>query len=108
MASAGGSPKKDQSGYHEDVCARVEEAVQERVELQVLNRVWRVPSASHHMMPLEDLLEHDAVEEPAKTEAEQDASRSRKRSIFRIDHAHETGRSPVTGPAYIVSPGRYV
>lgn len=49
----------------------MKEAVQRRVELQVGQVIGRVEVADH-VVPLEDLMKHDAVEETARADAQQD------------------------------------
>ncbi len=49
----------------------MKEAAQRRVELQVGQVIGRVEVADH-VVPLEDLMKHDAVEETAQADAQQD------------------------------------
>jgi len=50
----------------------VEDAIPEGIHLEVLDTVGRVARAGQHVVPLQDLMQHDAVEEPAEAKAEQD------------------------------------
>ena len=70
-----GTPQRDQSKHDEDVGRGMEEPVEESVDLEVLHAVRRIPSARDHVMPLEHLVQHDAVEESAEAESEKDAGR---------------------------------
>src|SRR4051812_16784979 len=54
-----------------------EDAVPSRVEFQVLDCVDGEPAAEH-VMPLQHLMQHDAIEETAQPEAEEYACRNRK------------------------------
>ena len=55
-----------------------EDAVPQHVELQIAESVRRITSARQHVMPLQDLMQHDAVEKAAKAEAEENAGCDRK------------------------------
>ena len=52
----------------------MEDAVPQRVELKVLERVDRIPAAQH-VVPLQQLVQDDAVEEATKPQAEKDPRR---------------------------------
>jgi hypothetical protein len=77
------APEHEQARDHEQVGRGVEEPVPERVELQVVERGDRVPTAQH-VVPLQHLMQHDPVEEPAEPEPEQDAGRDRESALLRI------------------------
>src|SRR5829696_1814190 len=69
----GGDPDGDG-----DPGERMEEAVRKRVRLEARHRRGRVAAlAAQHVVPLEDLVEDDAVDEPAEPDAEEDAGRAR-------------------------------
>ena len=51
----------------------MEEPVEEGIDLQVFDGVRRVAGARDHVMPLEHLVQHDAVEESPEPQAEEDA-----------------------------------
>jgi hypothetical protein len=72
-----GAPEDEEPGDDEEVGRRVEEAVPEGVELEALEVGDRVPAAQH-VVPLQHLVQHDAVEEAAEAEAEEDACRDRE------------------------------
>ncbi len=69
----GRSAKARQAKHDEDVGRGMEEPVEECVDLEVLHAVRRIPGARDHVMPLQHLVQHDAVEEPAEPESEKDA-----------------------------------
>jgi hypothetical protein len=56
----------------EDPGRQVEEAVDEGVGLEPRHRVHRLAPGipGEHVVPLEDLMEHDAVDEPAEAESQ--------------------------------------
>ena len=71
-----GTHRHDHRRRDEDPCAEMEEAVGERVHFQVCHGVGR-SITGEHVMPLEDLVEDDAVQEPAESEAHDEAGRAR-------------------------------
>jgi hypothetical protein len=60
----------------------VEDAVPKRVELEVLDRVHGIPAAQH-VVPLQELVQHDAVEKAAEPQPE--------------EHARRLGKMPLLG-----------
>lgn len=82
----GVSPQYEQPGRHEDVRAGMEEPVEERVDLEVADAVGGIAGARHHVVPLKDLVQHDAVEEPAQAQAEEDARRGGKVPLLLSRH----------------------
>ena len=50
-----------------------EEAVPERVDFEVADAVGGITGTGEHVVPLEHLMQHDAVEKAAQAEPEQDA-----------------------------------
>ena len=70
----GRAPQDEQPDNDEDIGAAVEQPVPKGVELQVAESVNWIPTAQH-MVPLEHLVQDDAIEEAAKAKAEQDTSR---------------------------------
>lgn len=72
MAEATGPPKDEETGEHEDVGTRMEDAVPEGVQFKVLDRCDRVPG-TEHMMPLQKLVKNNAVEEASESEAQEQA-----------------------------------
>ncbi|WP_234891805.1 hypothetical protein [Sinorhizobium meliloti] len=60
----------------------MEEAVEERIQPQVFQAVGGKACAAQHMMPLQYLMQNDAVEEAPETEAEEDSGCSRKFCVF--------------------------
>src|SRR4051812_49835482 len=72
-------PKEEQADQNEKICRTVKDAVPSRVEFQVLDGVDGKPTAEH-VMPLQHLMQHDAIEETAQPEAEEYACRNRKMS----------------------------
>ncbi len=80
-ASAHRAPDHHQGGQHEAVGGHVEDAVPKRVDLQVVHAVGRKAGAADHVVPLQHLVQHDAVEEAAQAQAEQDAAGKRERSV---------------------------
>ncbi|MFC7693237.1 hypothetical protein ACFQY5_30475 [Paeniroseomonas aquatica] len=51
----------------------MEQPVGQGIEPQVRHAVGGVAGAGQHVVPLQDLVQHDAVEEAAEAEAEEDA-----------------------------------
>ena len=92
-----GTPERDQSEHDEDVGRGVEEPVEEGVDLQVLDAVRWIAGARDHVMPLEHLVQHDAVEEPPEAQAEEDAGRDGELPwvVGKVSH-ERAGRSPET------------
>ena len=78
MPPVGGTPEHGQADHHEDLGADVEEAVEKRVKLEVFDTVCREAGTGHHVMPLQDLMQDDAVEEAAEAKAEEDAGGDRE------------------------------
>ena len=60
-------PQDEQAGDHEDVGGAVKDTVPARIELQILDRIDRIPAAQH-VMPLQELMQHDAVEQPTQAQ----------------------------------------
>ena len=86
------APEEKQTGQGEEVGCGVKEPVAERVRFQTGDRGGGVGvDVAHHVMPLQDLVEHDAVEEAANPQSEQDAARGehgRSRSfVVRPSHS---------------------
>jgi hypothetical protein len=81
-----GAPEDHEARDGEDVGAGVEDAVPEGVDLQVLDGVRRIARARDEMVPLQQLVQHDAVEEPAEAEAQQDAGGDRKGARVHVLH----------------------
>jgi hypothetical protein len=72
------SPEKPDADGDRYPRGGMEESIGERVVLQAPNRGLRViPFAAQQVVPLEDLVEDDAVHEPPKTDPDQDSWRSR-------------------------------
>ncbi len=60
----------------------MEEAVKERIQSQVFQAVRWKACAAQHVMPLQHLMQNDAVEEAPETEAEEDSGCSGKLCVF--------------------------
>ena len=60
----------------------MKQAVPQRVYLEVVNVIRREPGAGEHVMPLQDLVQHDAVEEAAEPKPEQHACCNWKAGLF--------------------------
>ena len=54
--------------------------------------VKRYAAAWNHVVPLQDLVQHDAVEEAAQAEAEQDAGRGREAALL-LTRVHPASRA---------------
>ena len=63
------TPEEEQAEQNEKVCGAVKDAVPSCVEFQVLEGIDGIPTAEH-VMPLQHLMQHDATEETAQSEAE--------------------------------------
>jgi hypothetical protein len=68
----------------------MEKTVSEGVEGQILDAGDRM-DAAQHMMPLQDLVQDDAVEEPAQTKTEQNAGGSRKLRLSAVPRRKSPG-----------------
>ena len=89
-----GPPKEEQAGQNEKVCRAVKDAVPSRVEFEVLDGVDG-KSTAEHVMPLQHLMQHDAIEETAQPEAEEYACRNRKMAACeRGGYGHRTANVP--------------
>lgn len=73
-------PQQQKSQRRKDVGAGVEHPVERHVEFKVRQGVGRAPIAGHHMVPLWDLMERDAVEERAQGHSQKNFHRNRKSS----------------------------
>jgi hypothetical protein len=62
----------DHAGYHQQPRGEMEEAVRGGVHLQPRNRIDRIVIyMAHHVMPLEDLVKEDPVNETSQPQAEE-------------------------------------
>jgi hypothetical protein len=75
------SPENEEASDHEEVGRTVKNTVPEGVELEVLDGVHRIPAAQH-VMPLQHLMQNDAVEEAPEPQAQEYPGRSGKFSVF--------------------------
>jgi len=82
MPALGTAPEHKQPRDHKQICGAVEDAVPKRVELEVLDRVLGIPAAQH-VVPLQELVQHDAVEKAAESQPE--------------EHARRLGKMPLLG-----------
>jgi hypothetical protein len=72
----------------------VKDAVPSRVEFQILDGIDGIPTAEH-VMPLQHLMQHDAIEETAQSEAEEYACRNRKMAAYgRGGYGHRPANVP--------------
>jgi hypothetical protein len=65
-----GAPQDDQAQNDKDIRAGVKDAVQQCIEFEIFNAVGRIARARYHVMPLQDLVQHDPIEESAEAKAE--------------------------------------
>jgi hypothetical protein len=82
MASPPTAPQHDQAQHDEDVCGHMEDAVEERIQSEIFEAVGGKACAAQHVMPLQHLMQNDAVEEAPEPQAEEDPGRSGKFSVF--------------------------
>jgi hypothetical protein len=66
-------PEDDQAKHDEDVSDRVEEPVPQRIDLEVFDAGRWISGARQHVMPLQDLVQDDAVEKAAQAQSKEDA-----------------------------------
>jgi dipeptidyl aminopeptidase/acylaminoacyl peptidase len=77
----------EHAGDRDDPRRRVEDAVAQCVQLQVLQRVrWR--RSADHVVPLEDLMEDDAVEESTQSDSEEDGGDDEPRPAWLAVDVH--------------------
>jgi hypothetical protein len=81
FAALPGNHQEDRRREDKDPGRQVEEPVDERVRLQPGDRVHPLSAvvAGEHVVPLQDLMEHDAIDEPAKPEAQDKCGCARRR-----------------------------
>jgi hypothetical protein len=85
---AGRSPQNDEAEGSEDIGAHMENTVPENVDFQIAHRIARVAGAGQHVVPLQYLVQIDAIKEAAQTQAEKDTNRDRESlESLRISHA---------------------
>ena len=65
-----GSPQQGKSGNDKNVSAGVEDTVEKRVQLKVIDAVGGIPGACDHVVPLKQLMEDDPVKETSQPQAE--------------------------------------
>jgi hypothetical protein len=75
---AGRSPQNDEAEGSEDIGAHMENTVPENVDFQIAHRIGRVAGAGQHVVPLQYLVQNDAIKEAAQTQAEKDTNRDRE------------------------------
>jgi hypothetical protein len=59
------APQNEEACHYEKISGAVEYSVPHCVELEIVYRVHGIPAAQH-VMPLQDLMQHDPVKEAAK------------------------------------------
>jgi hypothetical protein len=59
-------PDKEQTAHRQDPGGGMEEAVDQRIEFKVADGGGRKARTRHHVVPLQDLVEEDSVDEAAK------------------------------------------
>ncbi|HUQ76790.1 MAG TPA: hypothetical protein VM183_18875 [Burkholderiales bacterium] len=96
------APKDRQPEHHEQVRAGMKETVEERIELEISDAVRGVTRARHHVMPLQHLVQDDAVEKTAQAEPEQDAGRSGKVALLSALVHGDQASKPDTAVAHPV------
>ena len=81
------APECEKTSQHENISQGMENAVPAGIELQILDSVGWIPAAQH-VVPLQNLMQHNAVEKTSQAEAEEDAGRDREeaRWLSRIEH----------------------
>jgi hypothetical protein len=86
LAPLPGARREDRAGEHEDPGGDVEQPVRERVVLEGADRCRRAATlAGQHVVPLEDLVEEDAVHETTETDAHEEGGEQGR--IDPIGHA---------------------
>ena len=75
---AGGPPEDDQTEHDEDVRGRVEEPPIAWGPRDSPRWSVPIPGACQHVMPLQNLVQDDAIEKAAQAQAQEDAGRSWK------------------------------
>jgi len=83
-----GPPQQGKSGNDKNVSAGVEDTVEKRVQLKVIDAVGGIPGACDHVVPLKQLMEDDPVKETSQPPAEKDACRSRKPPVLTFILSH--------------------
>ena len=93
-------PKKPEAESDEDPCSDVEEPIREHVRLHPLQRGrWPTVGAGEHVVPLSNLVKHDAVNEPAESESEHDAwsHQTGRPGPWRVECFHAAGMARQAG-----------
>ena len=64
-------PQLDQSQEDENICTQVKNAVPEGVQFEIGNTGRGITAAREHMIPLENLMQNNPIEEAAQPKSEQ-------------------------------------
>lgn len=104
----GYAPEPNQTDQHENVGTGVKQTIEHRIQLQVFNcqmgidSFYRKPPACGHVVPLEELMQDNAVKKTTNSQTEEDSGSSRKMpSWYRLVHRH---REPFQGGGVKVEP----
>ena len=68
------SPQKHQSNYNKNISGRMEQAVKQGIEFKVFQAVRWITGTCRHVVPLQNLVQHDAVEKSSQTQTQEDTS----------------------------------
>ena len=83
-------PEDYQRSDDEQIREAMEDAIPAGVQLEVFQGIDRIPAAEH-VMPLQQLVKHDAIEKSAEAKAEEDPRRTRKKNISHVSSHRRLG-----------------
>src|SRR5688572_9003912 len=95
MPPTGFPPEYEESQADEDISSGMEETIPQRIDLQIPHTIGGIAARSEHVVPLQDLVQHNPIEEAAQAQSEQDARRR-----------GECGSLPIVVPFHCPFPGR--
>jgi RNA polymerase sigma-70 factor (ECF subfamily) len=76
------APQYVKAKRRERVGARVKQTIPERVDFQVLDAGGRIARARQHVVPLQDLVQHNPIEETAEAQTKENAGRRWKAALI--------------------------
>ncbi len=65
----------------------MKQTIPQRVDSEIVYAIRRVACAGEHVMPLQNLVQHDTVKKPAESKSKQDTGARRKAAPVLVFHA---------------------